>query len=333
MLRPNFLSIYKDENEEKLRHKIHLSDLTAIAFLKDPKQKRQNLFGLFTPSRNYHIEAKSRQDALEWVDLIRKEARIEEEEEEMFLGSPPTKAEQNSFMHRRMRKETEQKLIHDERLGASSPEPTEPVPRIPTKSRQIESNQRRISQTMEYSGNEFSHSEMSDGAMGPVSYLSASKVSIPSASDKSVTNTRPPSSAILPRSTSQLSFNNIVDPSLNDPERIIFQGHLLYLTRRASIRLWTSVWVVLRSKGLNVYKNNAEHAPVDIIHMSSIIDAVEIDPMSTTKTNCLQLITEEKVYRFCAMDEEGLDRCLGAFKSLLKRRRDKEAATAVSRSS
>lgn len=59
------------------------------------------------------------------------------------------------------------------------------------------------------------------------------------------------------------------------------------------------------------------------------MDAVEIDALSKTKKHCLQVITEEKTYRFCAVDEEGLDRCLGAFKSLLKKRRDKEAAAAA----
>jgi len=66
-----------------------------------------------------------------------------------------------------------------------------------------------------------------------------------------------------------------------------------------------------------------------IISMSSVVDAVEIDALSKTKRNCLQVITEEKSYKFCARDEEGLDRCLGAFKSLLKKRKDKEAAAAA----
>lgn len=337
VLRPNNLSIYKDQNEDKLRHKIHLSDLTAVAFLKDPKQKRQNVFGLFSPSRNYHLEARSRKDAEEWVELIRKEARIEEEEEEMFLGSPGTTAEQPSFLQRKIRKETEQKIIHDDRLGSSSPEPSDPISRIPTKSIPIAPNPRRISQTIEYSGNELSHSEMSDSGMGPLSYLSTSKTSIPSASDKSAAGPRPISSSasrppLSALSASQLSVNNSTDPSLGDPDRIIFQDHLLYLKSTGGVRQWKSVWVVLRPRSLALYKTNAEYAPVLIISMSTVVDAVEIDALSKTKRNCLQVITEEKSYRFCARDEEGLDRCLGAFKSLLKRRRDNGAVTGNARS-
>lgn len=70
VLRSNYLSIYKDKNEEKLRQKIDLADLTAVTSLKDPKNKRHNLFGLFTPSRNYHLEASSAKDAAEWVYVM-----------------------------------------------------------------------------------------------------------------------------------------------------------------------------------------------------------------------------------------------------------------------
>jgi hypothetical protein len=132
-MRANFLSIYRDQNEDKLRHKIQLSDLTAVAFLKDPKHKRENVFGLFSPSRNYHLEAKSRKDAEEWVELIRREARIEEEEEEMLLASPGGNATgtYSGFERAMERRNEEAKRLHDERLGSSSPEPldTMPVPR------------------------------------------------------------------------------------------------------------------------------------------------------------------------------------------------------------
>jgi len=36
----------------------------------------------------------------------------------------------------------------------------------------------------------------------------------------------------------------------------------------------------------------------------------------------MQIITEEKTYRFCALSEEDLDNSLGAFKSLLAKRKE-----------
>ena len=44
--------------------------------------------------------------------------------------------------------------------------------------------------------------------------------------------------------------------------------------------------------------------------------------------HCLQIIVEDKSHKFCAADEEALTRFLGALKSLLAKRREKEAASA-----
>ena len=67
-----------------------------------------------------------------------------------------------------------------------------------------------------------------------------------------------------------------------------------------------------------IIQNEGEYSPRLIIPLSSIINAVEIDPVSKSKIHCMQLITEEKSYRFCAHSEESLDKSLGAFKSLLQ---------------
>jgi hypothetical protein len=55
-----------------------------------------------------------------------------------------------------------------------------------------------------------------------------------------------------------------------------------------------------------------------------IVSAVEIDAMSKSKKDCMQIITEDKTYRFCAPDEESLAKWLGALKSQLVDKRKKE---------
>jgi hypothetical protein len=67
--------------------------------------------------------------------------------------------------------------------------------------------------------------------------------------------------------------------------------------------------------------------------MGMILNVVDIDPISKTKTHCLQVITEEKSYRFCTYGEESLIKCLGAFKSLLAKRKELEAKMATSNAS
>lgn len=324
VLRPNYLSIYKDQNEEKLRHKINLADLTAVAFLKDPKQKRQNVFGLFSPSRNYHLEAISKKDAEQWVNLIRQEARIEEEEEEMLLASPGGNAVGSyQGFERTMQQRSTSKALHDERLGSSSPEPGEILAR-PQRSEAITSGQRRPSHTIEYSGTDLaSQSDLSD--IEPPRARDASKFSI---LDDPIAS--PPQNSQLngtevsmreARNVSQTSgFNAEVDP-----ERVVWQGYLLYLKSKGGVRQWKDLWVVIRVKNFALYKNDSEYSPVLIIPLSAVINAVEIDPISRTKRNCMQVITEEKSYKFCAHNEDGLDKSLGAFKSLLAKRKEQEA--------
>jgi hypothetical protein len=311
VLRPNYLSIYKDNNEDKLRKKIALADLTAVAFLKDPKQKRKYVFGLFSPSRNYHLEAATAKDAEEWVDLLRREARIEEEEEEMLLASPV--AATGSYLHH-----------HAERLASSSPEPSDPVPQA-SGSKGLSNLQRRESHTIEYSGNELaSQSEMSDGG-GPIRRnRGASKSSPPG---ESLAVQPPPDRPMLAgRNISQMSGFNIEQ----DPERVVWQGHLLFLKSKNGIRQWKKLWMVVRPRNFALYKNDSEYSPIRIIPFSSVISAVEIDPLSKTKKHCLQIITDEKSYKFCVQDEDMLDKSLGAFKSLLAKRKELEQMSRMS---
>lgn len=318
VLRPNSLSIYKDQNEDKLRHKIHLSDLTAVAFLKDPKQKRQNVFGLFSPSRNYHLEAKSRKDAEEWVGLIRQEARIEEEEEEMLLASPAGNLlnSHNGF-DRAMQKHNEQRLLHDERLGSSSPEPSDPIPRTQRTEALGLHAPRRPSHTIEYSGNEVS--DLSDVDMSRARNYSS--VSIP---EEPLAVQAPGVRPMLDaRNASQMSVTSpATEQDPNSAERVVWQGFLLYLKTNRGVRQWKDLWVVVRPKTIAMYKNDSEYSPILIIPLSTVINAVEIDPLSKSKTHCLQIITEEKSYKFCAHNEDTLDTSLGALKCLLAKRKE-----------
>ncbi len=129
------------------------------------------------------------------------------------------------------------------------------------------------------------------------------------------------------RNTSQLSGFNVEQ----DPERVVWQGYLLVLKSIRGVRQWKDRWVVIRPRNVALYQNDDEYSPLLIIPISSVINAVEIDPISRTKTHCLQVITEEKSYKFCAHNEEGLDKSLGAFKSLLAKRKEAELLSLASR--
>ncbi|KAJ4116239.1 hypothetical protein NW768_011028 [Fusarium equiseti] len=321
VLRPNTLSLYKNESEDRLRHQLYLSELTAVAELKDPKHKRENVFGLFSPSRNYHFQANSAQDAGEWMKLIRKDARIDEEEDEMFLASPRG-TQQPKNVTKPSPLESNQRNEHD-RFLSSSPEPmVSSAPRYVTSA-----GGRRRSSILEssgMSGAEFaSHSDLSDSEALHPQDSSYDSLTGKSSGNIPPNTTRAPGQGI--RSASQTSVSNVEQ----DPDRVIWQGRLYLLRHRRGMRQWKDMWAVLRPRNLILYKDESEYTARWILPMSAVVNVVDLDPLSKSKTHCLQVITEEKSYRFCAHDEDALVRCIGAFKSLLAKRRELEARAAA----
>ncbi|KAF2633087.1 PH domain-like protein [Macroventuria anomochaeta] len=337
VLRPNRLSMYKDEAETKLRHQINLSEITAVARQKDSKKKTDHVFGIFSPARNYHLGAPTDREAQAWVDLIRAEARIDEEEGELILLSP-TGTKTGTRTGTRTGTQTSSTTAvdrshraHSNTLSSSSdPEPSSlppgalPPSALPRDSQSIAMHSaRRPSQALNYSGNE--HGSVSDFDFSDSAAPNArSSTSLP----YSKSDTRNP----LPRNrnVSQISSLN-VPPSTSDsdPDRVVYHGWLYVLKSKGGVRQWRKVWVVLRPKCLGFYKNAEEYSANLIIPFASIIDAVDIDSVSRSKQYCMQVISEEKNFRFCAKSENELAKWLGAFKSLLVRRREGEGKRAA----
>ena len=52
--------------------------------------------------------------------------------------------------------------------------------------------------------------------------------------------------------------------------------------------------------------------------MASVLAAVDTDPLSRTKRHCFQVVTKEKVLRFCADSEAEVDKWLGGLVSLIE---------------
>ncbi|KAJ5874285.1 uncharacterized protein N7529_002715 [Penicillium soppii] len=315
VLRPNLLSVYKDEETTRLRVSIPLSEVTAIAPVKSPRSTRRHVFGVFTPSTNYRFEAPTERDADEWIQRLR--ATIPSDEDERALLGLTKKRETPTIQKHLVDDTTD----HSDFGRASSPEPR------PARSPQ--SRAQKLPYIQDYSGNEMaSYSEFSDGpAPARNSHLrsmpSIHSLSLSAPEDKSAF---PPSSSLpssfLPRDTGKQAEHGI----LRDPERVICQGYLQGLRIQGTVRQWKRLWVVLRPKSLAFYKDDAEYSALKIIPMSQVFDAAEVDPMSRSKKFCMQIIAEEKTYRLCAPEEESLARWLGSLKSILAARRKLDPA-------
>lgn len=355
VLRPNILSIYRDKEETKLRHRIQLSDLTAVARQKDPKRREKHIFGLFSPSRNYHLEASSDNEAQAWVEVIRREARIDEHEEEMMLASP---GGANTSSYQGFERSIDAQLSSagaDERAAnaagyASSSDadglnPTYMPPRRRTNDTTNTSPlPGRQPSYAEYSGaDRTSMSDFSDiggGAAARLSTLSLAQTVDPPRPSTSSTHpipsntiygaSAPPSRpGMAARNASQLSnLNFSLSPSdvrrahnPEEDERVLYNGWAYMLKSKSGVRQWKKVWLVIRPKGLALYKNEEEYAALLVLSIGAIIDAVEIDAVSRSKVWCMQILTEERNYRFSCGSEEALTRCLGALKSLVSKRK------------
>ncbi|KAL8401941.1 hypothetical protein RB596_008634 [Gaeumannomyces avenae] len=329
VMRPNTIYMYKSDKEDKLRGQIYLSELTAVTLLKDPKQKRQNVFGLFSASKNFYFQAGSAKESRSWVEVIRRDARIEEEEEEIFLASPILR--RGSYAPGSCLAQptgSSGMAMERERGLSSSPEPLD---------NSIDAafaiagshNARPVSAMVEsfsQLGSDFvSHSDLSDFEPPGRSFGASFGASAESL------RARTPGAPEL-RRPSMVARSGGGSGGLyleQDPDRVIWQGSMWFLRTKGGLKQWKRSWAVLRPRNLILYRDSSEYSPHLVVPLSSILNVVDLDPISKTKRHCLQVITEEKRFRLCAVDEESLVHCLGAFKSLLAKRRELEARVAA----
>lgn len=316
VLRPNLLSIYQNEDETDLKASITLSEVTAVAPVR--KAHTENVFGVFSPSKNYHFQGLSAQDVADWIAHIRAETRTEDDDGLDILPPKLSQAHHDASNY-----ESTDLSADDQPNAPGSPGPLSTTARGRARTgSNLARQQRRTSNLQEYSGNEqmtTSHSDFSDvlGSSLPKNAtmsLSKPPALTPIASSQQLapkSDTKPP----VPTTTVPSAETN------QDPERVIRQGHLQILrSHKTGVKGWKWIWVVVRNGGISFYKNEQEYSAVKIFNMDNVITAAEIDPISKSKRYCFQVIMEDKSYRFCAPDEDELAKWLGALKSVLSKR-------------
>ncbi|EGE05603.1 PH domain-containing protein [Trichophyton equinum CBS 127.97] len=314
VLRPNLLSLYKDKEEAQLQLALSLSDVSAVAHVKStPRSNRPNVFGVFSPSKNYRFQATSAEETDSWVEQLHRECSVD------YPDSVVNYYEQIHGRKQTIAEADESAAEMSEVEGRGGTAALGRTPSLLTAPAQPGRVKRRT--TQDYSGNEItSCSEFSDAA-------GQSSRSQPALNRKSCShgdNQQPPQQ----QQQQQHSLRRLASgqseaaPSQPDPEGVIFQGYLQCLKGRKGVRKWKKLWTVLRVQSLSFYKDQHEYSTVKIIPMTEVINAAEVDPLSRSKIFCFQLITEDVTYRFCAYDEESVDKWLGSVKSVLMRLQD-----------
>lgn len=322
-LRPQSLSIYRDSEGTELRHCVALAEVTAVARQKDPKGRVSHVFAVFTPSRNYTLAAHSEQEAHAWVDVIGREARIDQDEYDMGIAGP-------SASRRPSQPDVDGQGADMTAIYSSSDadenRAQQPWTRRHTPGR-LSTVKRRSSRRASHgrsdaSGNEaLSYSDNSD-TVGVVAGVSTLSLALPTSEAPEEPNAvyGTPPQASNTRSNTDLMLNS--HTKAIELERVACHGWVKYLKGSLHLRQWKDVWMVLRPKSLALYKSGDEYAAIHVIPFASIVDALDIDPISHTKRCCMQIITEDRDYKFCVEDEDDLARWIGSFKSLLVKRRE-----------
>ncbi|QKX58571.1 uncharacterized protein TRUGW13939_05696 [Talaromyces rugulosus] len=327
VLRPNLLSVYKDEDEAKLLLSITLTEVTAIAPVSSTRHPRDFTWSVFTPSKNYRFQSVSDQDAEDWFERIRSELHVDEEEEAIIAESKSRPAPNSSALSDpddQLGVITASELSDFGETEQQQQQQQPPPPRVTSPTLELSQTQsrgRNLPFIQEYSGNDMTEfSDLSDGPDSQARAQQQQRLSKHKAGGASASNAATNASDQSHRAP--LARESASSGPLSDPDRVIYQGYLQVLRSKRGVRQWKKLWVVLRPISLALYKDDKEYCATRIIPMSQVITAAEIDPISRSKSFCLQIITDDRPsYRCCAPDEESLAKWLGALKSIIAARR------------
>jgi hypothetical protein len=256
VLRPNLLSVYKDEDEAKLLLSITLTEVTAVAPVSSTRHPRDYTWSVFTPSKNYRFQSVSDLDAEDWFERIRSELHVDEEEEAIIAESKSRPAANSSALSD---PDDQLGVITASELsdfGETEQQPPPPPPRVTSPTLELSQTQsrgRNLPFIQEYSGNDMT--EFSDLSDGPDSQARAqqqqrlSKHKAGGASASSAATNANDQSHRPPLARESAS-------SLSDPDRVIYQGYLQVLRSKRGVRQWKKLWVVLRPISLALYKDD-----------------------------------------------------------------------------
>lgn len=293
VLRPNVLSIYNDLEGTRLRHKINLCDVTAAALRRDKvgKHRHEGLFGVFTLTRNFHLEAESDEAAAQWVDSIRKETCLDEDPRHDTSPNNGPAYQQHSLPSHLPYVIVTSNISGCGTMSASTEDAVA--------SDSIVSGSAAFASVWDtYDGTPTRHSSVDSlPAINQLWYAGS-----------------PPDTGSDPFHKVQILPNEL--------NRVIWQGYLQYRLSSRCVRAWNKYWVVLRHQNLALYRGEDEYAASLLVPLANIIDIVETESTTKKRAFGMQLITNDMTYRFCAADEDDMSVWMGRIKSALARREE-----------
>lgn len=292
VLRAEALSVYKDEREYEPVRVIPAEEIMSVALLDDLN------FAVFTSSINHHFKSDSKTDSESWVAQLKEVGKraaenvVDAQKRERAASKPhveiPIVVDTCFSPHSQLHSYSNHP--HSPHLDTANHSHTE------------------------YSGDDvFSSQSEWDEDKSPLSKSPIGEFS-------QFYDLKPP--RISTNSPPQSSGPSPTSPTPPSPSKssLIAEGPLLRLKKRYN--QWQRQYAVLTVDSLSFYKSqssaNQHKKPIKTIPVDQLLDVVELDPLSKSKTFCMQLITPAKRIRFSLDSEIELTKWLVAIKSIAK---------------
>lgn len=212
------------------------------------RSNREHVWGVFTPSQNYRFQSISEHDATAWIDRLRSEVHIDEEEEAIVAQSKTmTKPKPASAATYMSDGEDHAGIVASEYsdIGENDPVILSSSPEL-MGTTSLGHRGKTLPFSQEYSGNEITeYSDLSDAPGGSLRHQPSQRTPAGNEFENQQTQTQRRVAVREPT----------VSGLLGDPERIICHGWLQCLHSKRGVRQWKKLWVVLRPVSLALYKD------------------------------------------------------------------------------
>ncbi|KAL1918365.1 uncharacterized protein VTP21DRAFT_3025 [Calcarisporiella thermophila] len=304
VLRSTQLAYYKDEREYKLLRLLELDDIHNVEEVK--LKHHENVFAIVTPSRTYYVRTDNKQDKELWIREINQAINELKDEEDPIDDEQPLTVSNAGVVPIDIPQQRRPSI------GLSSLSSTfAPVlSSSPTQQQQgVDASHNGNLKLNIPSGHSYTSNKST-----PISPLTPSSPSgasyVRDISDAYASSEEEDLFEDTPQQAKQIPDNS------SDGNQVLLQGYLLKLGRNKS---WRKRYFVLRTNRLSYYRHEKDSKEHRAFSLTTILDALEIDPISNSKPYCLKIVMPKRNLILCAPTENDLQVWLEALNLTARR--------------
>lgn len=302
VLRNCQLSYYKDKSEHRALKVYPTSDILSVSDIKD--NSKYYHFAVYTSEKVIHLRAEDEKTKQNWItelQLVIHGAKDGDNETEEQDGDDEKENDKEIEDKNTTNTDDRSKDNRKTKVRINDEQFPQPIGRQAT-------------DEMDYSGNDemYMSSGVSDSSLHDVPL-----------SPHPVTGEVKEHEAELkiPPKALKGTKTDLKKESVKD-EEFIHEGSLLRFHKRYN--QWKKVYIVLSDRTFNLHKHETDKEPYKRLLVKDLVDAIEIDPISSSKKWCFLVITPKKRIRLCAASEDEMTQWLASLKTVINRKKDEK---------